>query len=64
MSDVYLEIKTSDLPEVDLIGDHGFRAGDWSWDIRDGAVTRDDLLAVAAAVRWFEQHPEVVPDGD
>jgi hypothetical protein len=59
----YLEIRVQDLPEVEVQPEFSsIKAGGWSWGIDEPAPTREDLLAVAAAVRWFEQHPEVVPD--
>lgn len=62
MSD-YIEVKVDDLPEVEVLDEFTIMVGEWGFDRREGIPTMADVAAFAAAVLWFEQHPEVVPDG-
>lgn len=65
MSEHYLSLslQPKDLPEIEVVED-GIKVNGWHFDHRDVFPVWDDVLAWAAAVRWYEQHPEVVPDGD
>lgn len=64
MSD-YIEVKVDDLPEVEHLPGHpGDLVINGWWFDKSEPVTLDDVKIWVAAMRWFEQHPEAVPDGD
>lgn len=56
-------ISLDDLPEVDESNPADLVINGWYFD-KTVPVTLDDLKVWVAALRWFEQHPEVVPDGE
>lgn len=61
----YLSVDLDDLPEVDERSGQADLVIDGWWFDKSEPVTLDDVRIWVAAMRWFEQHPEVVPvDGD